>query len=57
MALTEDPSAFFLSAFFMGLWVILARNAKWAARYWCRRFSARTAILRAVCAALGPTSL
>lgn len=57
MALTADPSVAFVCAFFMGLWVILARNAEWAARYWCRRFSARTASLLAVCAALGPASL
>ena len=57
MALTEDPSAAFICAFFMGLWVVLARNAEWAARYWCKRFSARTASLLAVCAALGPASL
>lgn len=57
MALTEDPSAAFISAFFMGLWVILAKNAEWAAQYWRLRFSVRTASLLAVCAALGPASL
>ncbi len=57
LALTEDTSVAFVCAFFMGLWVILARNAEWAARYWCRRFSVRTASLLAVCAALGPASL
>ena len=57
MALTEDPSAAFVCAFFMGLWVILARNAEWAVRYWCKRFSVRTASILAVCAALGPAAL
>ena len=57
MALTDDPSASFITAFFMGLWVVLARHAEWAARYWCKHFSARTASLLAVCAALGPASL
>ena len=57
MALTNDPSASFITAFFMGLWVILARHAEWAARYWCKHFSVRTASLLAVCAALGPASL
>ncbi len=57
MALTADPAASFVTAFFMGLWVILARHAEWAARYWCRHFSVRTASVLAVCAALGPASL
>lgn len=57
MALTADPSAAFISAFFMGLWVILAKKAEWAARYWCLRLSVRTASLLAVCAALGPAAL
>ncbi|MEF3046177.1 hypothetical protein [Pseudotabrizicola sp. L79] len=57
LALTEDASASFVTAFFLGLWVFLARYAEWAARYWCKRFSVRTASVLAVCAALGPASL
>lgn len=57
LALTEDANASFVSAFFLGLWVFLARYSEWAARYWCKRFSVRTASLLAVCAAMGPASL
>ncbi len=57
LALTNDPSASFVTAFFMGLWVMLARHAEWAARYWCKRFSVRVASLLAVAAAMGPASV
>lgn len=57
MALTGDASASFVTAFFMGLWVILARHAEWAARYWCKHLSTRTASLLAVLAAMGPASV
>ncbi len=57
LALTGDQSASFVTAFFMGMWVILARNAEWAARYFCKNLSTRAASLLAVCAALGPASV
>ncbi|MFN7223146.1 MAG: hypothetical protein ACK4MS_03940 [Paracoccaceae bacterium] len=57
MALTGDQSASFVTAFFMGMWVILARNAEWVARYFCKTLSTRMASLLAVCAALGPASI
>lgn len=57
MALTESQNVAFTTAFFMGLWVILARHAEWAARYWCKHFSVRTASLLAVCAAMGPATM
>jgi hypothetical protein len=57
MGLTGDQAASFITAFAMGLWVILARHGAWMARYWIKRFSQRVASLLAVCAALGPISV
>jgi hypothetical protein len=56
MALTDDPAASFVTAFFMGLWVVLARHAEMVARYWTRRFPVRIASLLAVAAALIPAA-